>query len=371
VNHLKRNILTALLCVCLLAGLTACGGDGGLSNISLVSEYTRDLEGTTLNVYNWGKYIAEDNKFFHTCNAFQALTGIKVYYTNFTTNEELYAVLAGGGVHYDVIFPSDYLIQRLIEEDRLQPLDYTNIPNYSYILEEYRDLYYDPGNVYSIPYTCGTMGLIYNMDMVETVPDSWAALWDPQYKGQILQFASPRDAFGTAQFLLGQDVNSLDEADWRAAADKLKEQATLLQAYVADEIYNIMQGGNAAVAPYYVGDYVDMLEDTEVPLGFVYPKEGINFFYDAMCIPSDAQNVEAAQRFINFLLEPDVALANAEVTRYATPHAAVRANPKYTLQGNPYLYRDPSQLPPIQYYKHLPRETLTLLNNLWTEVKQS
>ena len=368
---MKRKIFAALLCACLLAGLTACGGDGGLLSISLVREYTRNLEGTTLNVYSWGLYIADDAKTFHTCRAFQALTGIKVNYTTFNTNEELYAVLAGGGVHYDVIFPSDYLIQRLIAEGRLRPLDYGNIPNFSYIMEEYKDLYYDPGNVYSVPYTYGMMGLIYNEDLVETPPDSWAALWDPQYKGQILQFSSPRDAFGTAQFLLGQDVNSLDEADWRATADKLKAQAPLLQTYVADEIYNIMQGGNAAVAPYYAGDFVDMLEDASVPLGFVYPKEGTNFFYDSMCIPSDAQNPEAAEMFINFLLEPDVALANAETNMYAIPHSAVLANPDYSLRDNPYLYPEPGSLPPVQYYENLPQHILTLMNNLWTEVKQS
>ena len=368
---MKRIILAVLLCVCLLAGLSACGGDGGLANISLVGEYTRDLEGTTLNVRNWGEYIAEDTRIFHTCRAFQALTGIKVNYTNLNTNEELYATLAGGGVHYDVIFPSDYLIQRLIAEGRLRPLDYGNIPNYSYIPEEFRNLYYDPGNVYSVPYTCGTTGLIYNEDLVDTPPDSWAVLWDPQYAGQILQFSSPREAFGAAQFLLGQDVNTLNEADWRAAADKLKAQAPLLQAYVADEIYNIMGGGNAAVAPYYLGDYLTMIADTDVPLGFAYPKEGTNFFYDAVCIPSDAQNVEAAEMFINFLLEPDVALANAEVTMYAAPHSAVLENPDYTLRDNPYLYPAPGSLPPIQYYENLPQHILTLMNNLWTEVKQS
>ena len=351
-----KSMVSLLLCACLLCAPLCLGACGG---------------GPAINVYNWGEYIADGTGGSRNIiQEFEKSTGIKVNYTNFTTNEELYAVLAGGGVHYDVIFPSDYLIQRLIEEDRLQPLDYADIPNYSYIMEEYRDLYYDPGNVHSIPYTCGTMGLIYNKTLVRTPPDSWGALWDPQYAGQILQFASPRDAFGTAQLLLGLDVNSTDEADWRAAAEKLKEQAPLLQSYVADEIYNIMEGGNAAVAPYYAGDYITMAENNG-DLAFVYPKEGINLFYDAMCVPKDAQNPQAAQQFINFLLEPDVALANAEIVRYATPHAAVRANPKYTLQGNPYLYRDPSELPPIQYYKHLPRETLTLMNNLWTEVKQS
>jgi spermidine/putrescine transport system substrate-binding protein len=353
-----KSAVSLLACACLLFWLPgvlgACGG------------------GPSINVCNWGDYMAlgEDGG-MDVLKEFQERSGIKVNYDTFDTNESLYATLAGGGVHYDVIFSSDYMIQRLIEEGRLRPLNYESIPNYRYIPEEFRDPYYDPGNAYSVPYTYGTAGLIYNEELVEGIPDSWAALWDPRYAGQILQFASPRDAFGVAQLLLGQDANTLEPADWRAAAEKLKEQAPLLQRYVAEDIYNIMEGGNAAIAPFYAGDCAKMIENASVPLGFAHPKEGTNFFYDAVSIPSDARNAEGAELFINFLLEPDVALANAEVTMYAVPHSAVRENPAYSLRGNPYIYPDPAELPPVQYYEHLPQDILTLMNNLWTAVKQS
>jgi len=200
------------------------------------------------------------------------------------------------------------------------------------------------------------------------VPDSWAALWDPAYEGQVLQFESPRDAFGLAHLLLGQDVNSVDPADWRAAADKLKAQSPLVQAYVTDEIYGIMEGENAALAPYYAGDYI-LMHENNPNLGFAFPKEGTNFFYDSVCVPKGARNYGAAMQFINFLLEPEVALANAEYIKYASPHTAVRENPDYAYRDNPILYPDLAALPPVNYYENLPQDILTLMNNLWTEVK--
>jgi len=365
---MKKRI-SILACLCLLAALCACGRGSGLDTLNLVSEYTRDLEGATLNVCNWGEYISDgsDNS-LKVVQAFTELTGIKVNYDFFDTNETLYSKMAGGGVHYDVIFPSDYLIQRLIAEDRLEQLDFGQIPNFQYIPEEYRNLYFDPQGLYSVPYTVGTTGLIYNAKLVHSPPDSWAAMWDPAYAGQVLQFASPRDAFGVAQFLLGQDPNATDEAGWRATADKLKEQAPLVQAYVTDDIYGIMEGENAIMGPYYAGDFV-LMNESNPDLAFCLPKEGVNFFYDSVCVPKGTKNLGAAMLFINFLLEPDVALANAEQIVYASPHTAVRNNPDYSLMDNPVLYPDPASLPPVFNYKNLPQDILTLMNNLWTEVK--
>jgi len=350
---MKRTI-SILACLCLLLGmmtlLGACGGP-------------------RLNVCNWGEYIsdgAEGSR--NVVREFEKLTGIKVKYSTFSTNEALKTRVAGGGVKYDVIIPSDYLIEWLIAEDLLQPLDFSQIPNYEYIPEKYRDLYFDPGGKYSVPYTEGVTGLIYNRELVRSEPDSWAAMWDPAYEGQVLQFESPRDAFGVAQFLLGIDPNSVDEADWRAAADKLKEQAPLVQAYVADEIYGIMEGENAILGPYYAGDYV-LMNENNPNLGFCIPKEGVNYFYDSMCVPKGARNFDAAMQFINFMLEPDIALANAEYIKYASPHTAVRNNPDYRYRDNPFLYPDPASLPPVLYFKNLPENIHTLMNNLWTEVK--
>jgi len=347
-----KKIVSILACIALLLGMLACLSACG---------------GPRLNVCNWGEYISDGAEGSRdVIREFERLTGIKVKYTTFTTNEALYAKLAGGGARYDVIIPSDYLIQRLIAEDRLEPLDFEQIPNFKYIPAEYRNLYFDPQGLYSVPYTVGMTGIIYNTKLVNSVPDSWAALWDPAYEGQILQYESPRDAFGTAQFLLGQDANTTNEADWRAAADKLKAQAPLVQSYVADEIYDILEGENAILGPYYAGDYV-LMHENNPDLGFCFPKEGVNFFYDSACVPKGARNYGAAMQFINFLLEPDVALANAEYIKYASPHTAVRSNPDYSCKDNPVLY--PAAMPSSQTFENLPQEILTLMNNLWTEVK--
>ena len=343
------------------------GEQTGTSGLDLVSTYSRELAGTSLNVCNWGEYISDGAEgSLNVVKAFQEVTGIKVNYTTFDTNEGLYAKLAAGGANYDLVIPSDYMIQRLIAEDQLEALDFGNIPNASYVMDEYKGLYFDPTNTYSVPYTIGMVGLIYNEDLVKEAPTSWNALWDKQYEGQILQFASPRDAFGLAQFLLGQEINSTDPADWRAAAAKLKEQAPLVQTYIADEVYDIMEGANAAVGPYYAGDYILMNGNNEA-LQFVYPEEGTNFFYDSAVIPKGAQNKLAAEMFINFLLEPDVALANAEYIMYATPHKAVRENPEYSLKDSDILY--PATPPKTQVFENLPPEILSLMSDLWTEVK--
>jgi spermidine/putrescine transport system substrate-binding protein len=349
-----KKLISILACAALLAGMLACLSACG---------------GPQLNVCNWGEYISDGAEGSRDIiREFEKATGIKVKYSTFATNEALYAKLAGGGVKYDVIIPSDYLIERLVAEDRLEPLDFGKIPNAAYIAAEYRNLYFDPQGQYCVPYTVGMTGIIYNKNLVKSPPDSWAALWDPDYAGQVLQFESPRDAFGTAQLLLGQDTNSAKGADWRAAADKLKEQTPLVQAYVADEVYDILEGENAILGPYYAGDYV-LMNENNPNLGFSFPKEGVNYFYDCMCVPKGARNLDAAMQFINFLLEPDVALANAEYIKCASPHTAVRDNPDYSCRGNPVLYPDPATVPPVKYYKNLPQDILTLMNNLWTEVK--
>ena len=364
-----KKIIAILACLGLLLGLAACG-DGGLSNIedNLVGTYHRDLAGTSINVYNWGEYISEDDWLWVT-RAFRALTGIKVNYNWFSTNEEMYMKLTSGGANYDIIIPSDYMIQRLIAEDWLESLDFANIPNFRYIPQEFRNLYFDPDGLYSVPYTYGMVGLIYNSKLVEESPDSWEALWDARYAGQILQFDSSRDAFGVAQYLLGIDINTYDEADWRAAADKLREQAPLVQTYVADEIYDIMGGNNAVLGPYYAGDFLMMAEDNP-DLAFVYPKEGTNFFYDSIVIPRNAQNKAGAEMFINFLLEPEVALANAETIMYASPHSAVIEHPDYSFLGNAILYPDEADMPEVQMFEHLPGGIIALKNELWMEIKQ-
>lgn len=334
-------------------------------------EYYKNLglQGTTVNVYNWGEYISygqEDT--MDVVSEFERLTGAKVNYTNFESNENMYSKLVGGGVSYDVIVPSDYMIARLLDEDMLLPLDYSNIPNFEkYIADDCKNLYFDPEQKYTVCYNVGTTILIYNKKLVETPPDSWSVLWDEQYKGKVLMFNNSRDAFAIAQFVLGQSLNTSSEADWNAAAELLAEQKDNVEpVYVMDEIFNLMESGEYAFATYYAGDYL-LMKDNNPDLGYCFPKEGVNLFYDAMCIPKCAQNKKGAEAFINFMQEPQVALQNQEYIYYASPNTAVRNNPDNSLYGNQVVY--PDQWPKGQYFENLPQNILELQNNLWTQVK--
>ncbi len=327
------------------------------------------LNGTTINVYNWGEYISDGSEGSLDVNAeFTEKYGITVNYTNYTSNENLYNKLVGGGANYDVIIPSDYTIDRLIQEDMLLPLDFSNIPNYSYILDEYKDLYFDPENKYSVPYTVGMIGLIYNTKMVDEKLTSWNDMWNEKYSKKILMFDNPRDAFSIAQFILGQDVNSKNSEDWDAAAELLKKQKPLISSYVMDEIFNKMERGDAAIAPYYAGDFLSMVE-VNPDLAFVYPKEGTNFFVDSMCIPKGAQNKEAAELYINFMLSTDIAVANANYICYASPNRTVLESDDYELKGNEILYPAGMENYNTQMFTKLDAQTQSLMTSLWNDVK--
>lgn len=285
----------------------------------------------TINVYNWGEYISDGSEGTLDVNkAFEKkYPHIKVNYTMYTSNEDLYAKLKSGASSYDVIIPSDYMIGRMIEEDMLMKLDVSKLENYKYIADKYKNLSYDPTNEYSVPYNVGMIGVIYNTSQVDEADiGSWDLLWNAKYAGQILNFQNSRDGFATAQLLLGQSINSTNKDDWDKALDKLKEQKPILQGYVMDEIFIKMQGGNALIAPYYAGDYFIMYGENE-DLGFYYPEEGTNFFVDAMCIPKDAKHVEEAMLYIDFMLSKEIAIANAEYICYASPNTQVIEDEEY------------------------------------------
>jgi len=327
--------------------------------------------GTTINVFNWGEYISDGSDDTLDVNAaFEKLTGIRVNYINYDSNEAMYAKLKSESVSFDIIIPSDYMIQRLINEDMLRELDFSMIDNYYLIEDQYKDLYFDPDNKYSVPYSVGMVGLIYNTDLVDEKPDSWSIMWDEKYKDNILTFNNPRDAFAIAQLFLGIDLNTTDPDEWRLAADKLIEQDALLQGRVMDEVFNKMQQSNAAIAPYYAGDFLTM-QEINPSLDFVYPKEGTNIFVDSICVPKNAQNYEAAMLYINFLLEPEVALANAEYICYASPNTAVIENPDYSLYGDEILYPAEEDMPKVQYFHDMDEATRKLYNSLWEEVVNS
>lgn len=282
-------------------------------------------QGLSINVYNWGEYIstgAEEGT-LNVNGEFEKLTGIKVNYTNYATNEELYAKLKGGGASYDIIIPSDYMISKMIKEDMIQPLNFDNIPNFRYIMENFRNPDYDKGNLYSVPYTWGTVGLIYDSTIID-IPEEeidWDILWNEDYLDQILMFDNPRDAFAIAELMLGYSLNTESSEELQAAADKLTQQKKVVQGYVMDEIFDKMAAGDAWIAPYYAGDALTILEQNE-DLRFVVPKSGTNLFIDAICIPTCAKQKEAAEMYINFLCEPDIAFANIDYICYSTPHSA-------------------------------------------------
>lgn len=327
------------------------------------------LKGTTINVYNWGEYISDGQDGTLDVNkAFEEKYGIKVNYTNYESNENMYNKLKSGGANYDLVIPSDYMIAKLVEEEMLAELNFDNIPNYQYILDEYKGLYYDPEDKYTVTYTVGMVGLIYNTTMVEGSPDSWGVLWDEKYAGKILMFNNPRDAFAIAQFYLGQSINNSDINQWNSAIDVLKKQNPLVSSYVMDEIFNKMEGGDAALAPYYAGDFLSMYEENP-DLAFVYPKEGVNFFVDAMCIPKNAENKEAAELYINFMCEEEIAVANANYICYASPHKLVLESDDYDLKGNPILYPPKENMPKTEMFQNLDYETQQYMTTLWNELK--
>ncbi len=339
-----------------------------LTEIELQAKY-KELAGTSINVYNWGEYISDGSEGTMNVNEeFEKLTGIKVNYTTYATNEDMYTMLKSGGAAYDIVVPSDYMIERLIKEGYLDKINFDNVPNYKNIMDEYKGLYFDPNDEYSVPYNVGMVGVIYNKTIVKDPVKSWSLMWDKEYKGRILQFNNPRDGFATAMFMLGIDVNTQDKAQWQEAYKMLIEQKGVVQSYVSDEIFNKMEAGDAAIAAYYAGDYL-LMKDNNPDLEFFYPEEGTNIFVDSLCILKGSQNKEAAELYINFLLSEEVALANAEYLYYATPNKAVLENENYSLKDEKILYPDKEDMPRTQYYHNLDAETLALMTSLWSKLK--
>ncbi|MBR4305574.1 MAG: spermidine/putrescine ABC transporter substrate-binding protein [Ruminiclostridium sp.] len=338
--------------------------------------YTRFKDmGISINVYNWGEYISAgaDEGTLDVNAEFEKLTGIKVNYTNFATNEELYAKLKGGGSTYDVIIPSDYMISKMIKEGLVQKINMDNIPNFKYIMDNFRNMSYDPENEYSVPFTWGTVGIIYDATVVD-IPEEeidWDILWDETYMGQILMFDNPRDAFAISEIMLGYSINSENPDELRAAAEKLKQQKRVVQGYVMDEIFDKMGAGDALIAPYYAGDALTIMEEND-SLNFVVPKSGTNLFVDAMCIPTCAKQKEAAEMYINFMCEPDIAYSNIDYICYSTPHSAAYEMLDEETRESPITYPDEEFIANnTTVFVNLSDETNRLMQDLWTEMKSA
>ena len=326
--------------------------------------------GVTINVYNWGQYIADGTDGYLDVNAaFTEATGIQVNYMTYDTNESLYTKLKTGGSTYDIIIPSDYMAARLIDEGLVQKIDYSNIPNYQYIDEAYKSTAYDPGNEYTVPYTWGTVGVIYNTKYVDdTDIGGWDLLWNSKYAGKILMFDNNRDAFAIAEASLGYSLNTSDETELRAAADLLAQQKPLVQSYVMDQIFDKMIREEAWIAPYYAGDYLWMLDDNE-DLGFYFPEETFNLYIDCFCIPTSAEHKTEAEAYINFLLDPEVCGQNLEYLGYSAPESAAKDYMDPEVADSAIAYPSEETLSRAESFLYLPAQTNQLMDALWLEVK--
>ena len=331
-------------------------------------------DSNTLYVLNWGDYIDEA-----LLTQFEEETGIQVNYTTMATNEEMMVKLEEADCIYDVCFPSDYIIERLIQKDLLHELNKDNIPNLQYIDERFLDLDFDPENKYSVPYTWGTVGIIYNTTMVDEPITSWGAMFDEKYAGQVLMINNSRDALMAALCYLGYDINTTDEGQLTEAFELVKnaKDKGVYQAFVMDEVFGKMEGGNAAITMYYAGDYLTMLENNE-DLAFVIPEEGSNWFVDAMCVLKSSQHKAEAYEWINFIASTDSNLANMDYIWYASPNAEALAEyPAYyeetygeSLDEEIYniMAIPDEERERCEIYVNLPQETLKFYDKLWTQL---
>ena len=368
----KRFILPTLVAVVALV-LLAFGGENEAvvyeaeeaeEEVSYVAmpENPVKMTGETISVYNWGDYIEPE-----VLDVFEAETGIRVIYETFETNEDMYAKIAMGGSSYDVIIPSDYMIERMIQEKLLQPINWDNVPNVKNIDERFIYESYDPEFKYSVPYTWGTMGILYNTQTVLEEPDSWDVLMDETYKMDMFTLNAPRDTTGIALVMCGHDINSTDPQHLQEAKELLIRQKPLVLAYVVDEVKDKMIAGEASVALVWSGDATFCMSESD-ELNYVVPKEGSNIFYDSMCIPHNARNVSGAEKFIDFMCRADVAAANYNYVGYAIPNtAAIEVWGAEEYNASPVNNPPQEALSKCQVFKYLGDDT-RLYDQIWTEV---
>jgi spermidine/putrescine transport system substrate-binding protein len=345
---MKKFVASLLSLMLLMSLFSGCGG--------------KKSENGLVNVYNWGEYIDLD-----LIKQFESETGIKVNYKTYESNEQMYSVLRQGGVSYDVVIPSDYMISRLINEDMLAELNFDNIPNYSLIDESLKNMDYDPLNKFSVPYMWGTVGIIYDPAIVGEV-DSWSALFDAENSGKILMFDNSRDAMGIALKYLGYSMNTTDREELGEAFALLQQQKSILQGYVMDQIFDKLETGEAAIGPYYAGDYLIMRE-ANPNLKFCIPEEGSNVFVDAMCILKNAENKENAEKFINFMSGTEQSATNSEFIGYTSPNIEVEALIEGDETVMSVMYPSEEILAICESFVSLPQETLDYYDSIWVKLK--
>ena len=349
-----KKFMSLLICVII-----------AVSSLSLMASAEEKI---VLNVYNWGEYIEQS-----TIDMFEKkYPYIDVNYTTFDSNEAMYSKIVSGAASYDVVIPSEYMVSKLINENMLAELDFSNIPNYKYIGEAYKNLSSDPENKYSVPYFWGTVVVIYNsahIDEADVKNQSLDLLWNEKYAGKILMFDNPRDSFGIALTKLGYSMNSENDKEWQEAAELLSEQKPIVQAYVMDAIFDKMEAGEAWIAPYYAGDAL-IMQETNPEIKFYIPAEGTNMFVDSMCVLNTTEHKKEAELFINFMCDPEIAAMNAETVGYATPNTEAMKLLDPEITGNELVYPSEDFLKSnTDVYINLSQKTQMLQSTLWTDLK--
>ncbi|HKL42535.1 MAG TPA: spermidine/putrescine ABC transporter substrate-binding protein [Clostridia bacterium] len=333
-----------------------------LFSIILVLSGCSNDEKVVLNVFNWGDYIEPS-----VLESFTEETGIEVNYETYPSNEDMYLKIKSGGTQYDVIFPSDYMLEKMAKEDLLEKIDLTKIPNFEHIGEDFKNPKYDLNNDYSVPYTWGTVGIMYNTEMVDETVDSWDILWDEKYAGQILMYDSQRDSMMVALKKLGYSMNTKNIDELNEARDLLIEQKPIVLAYAGDDGKGMIEQGEAAMFVTYSGDAMEIIDSYD-HIEYALPKEGTNIWYDCLAIPKNSENIEAAHEFINYMSRPDIALKNFEYLLYSTANVTAlesidkaylemdAINPDISKLDNSEVFRDPGTF-------------IEEFNRVWTEVK--
>jgi len=343
-------VIAALFLLCCTLPLYSCGSDEN-----------------TIVVCNWGQYMSTGSGVDSTedvIKLFTEKTGIKVKYRTFTTNEDLYSLMKNGSAKYDVIFPSDYMVEKMVDEGMLHKINFENIPNFANIMDEFKNPYYDETNEYTVPYFWGTVGLVYNSKYIsEDELNGWDVLWSDKYPNKIMMFNNPRDAFAIALNKLGYSLNTTNEEEIRAAAEELKKQTF---DYKMDEFFERLPNEDAYMMPYYAGDYITVKEENE-DLAFYIPESGTNIFNDAMCIPVTSEKKDLAEKFINFMLEAEIGLLNVDYVGYSTPNKAV-----YDLLDEE-VKNDGISYPEIkdnwEHFRYLSSDVDDLYRELWISVQ--
>ena len=352
---MKKTLVSLVLAVCMLVSVLVLAG---------CSDNTE--EAVTLNVYNWGEYIDQD-----VLDMFTEQTGIEVNYTTYASNEEMYAKIVSGAASYDVIVPSEYMIAKMIEEGLLAEIHTENLENYSLIGDAYKGLSYDPEEKYSVPYTWGTVVIVYNtkyVDEEDVASQSINLLWNEKYAGKILMFDNPRDAFALSLIRLGYSINSNNPEQWQEAAEELRNQKDILQAYVMDQIFDKMISEEAYIAPYYAGDAIVMMEENEDLAAYV-PVEGANMFFDSMCILESSEHKEEAEQFIDFMCSTEIAVMNAQEVWYAIPQLEAYEQLDPEQKDDPMVYPPQEVLDRCEVFVNLPQDIMQLQSKLWISLK--